>query len=79
VNLEQKTATIIYNTSLTSPEELRSSIADMGFDASLQTSVANVKIDIIGMTCQSCVSSIEGNIGSMPGVLSIKVSGFLAI
>lgn len=74
VNLEQKTATIMYITSLTSPEELRNSIADMGFDASLQTSVANVKIDIIGMTCQSCVSSIEGNIGSMPGVLSIKVS-----
>lgn len=79
MNLEQKTATIIYNTSLTSPEELRSNIADMGFDASLQTSVGNVKIDIIGMTCQSCVSSIEGSIGSMPGVLNIKVSDCLTI
>jgi Cu+-exporting ATPase len=69
----------MYITSLTSPEELRNSITDMGFDASLQTSMANVKIDIIGMTCQSCVSSIEGNIGSMPGVLSIKVSDCLAI
>jgi Cu+-exporting ATPase len=64
----------MYATSLTSPEELRNSIADMGFDASLQTSVANVKIDINGMTCESCVSTVEGTIGSMPGVLSIKVS-----
>jgi Cu+-exporting ATPase len=69
----------MYVTSLTSPEELQNSIADMGFDASVQTLVANIKIDIIGMTCQSCVSSIEGNIGPMPGVLNIKVSDCLVI
>jgi Cu+-exporting ATPase len=69
----------MYIPSMTSPEALRNNIADMGFDASLQTSVANVKIDIIGMTCQSCVSNIEGNIGSRLGVFSIKVSYCLAL
>jgi Cu+-exporting ATPase len=62
---------------VTSPDILRNSIADMGFDASLHRSEADVKIDIVGMTCQSCVSSIEGNIGSMPGVLNITVSEHL--
>jgi Cu+-exporting ATPase len=69
----------MYATSLTSPEELRNCISDMGFDASLQTSVAKVKIDINGMTCESCVSNVEGKIGSMLGVLSIKVSNCYAI
>jgi Cu+-exporting ATPase len=64
---------------MTSPEELRNHIDDVGFDALLPTSEADVKIDIAGMTCQSCVSGIEGNIGSMPGVLSITVSHHLAL
>lgn len=75
VSLEEKTATIMYNTSMTSPEELRNSIDDMGFDASLLMPGTSVKIGITGMTCQSCVNSIESTIGSLPGVLSIQVSG----
>jgi len=75
VSLEEKTATVMYNTSMTSPDELRNSIDDMGFDASLPTSGTSVKICISGMTCQSCVSNIESTIGSAPGVLSIRVSG----
>jgi len=74
VSLEEKNATIMYNTSVTSPDELRNSIDDMGFDASLPTSGTSVKICISGMTCQSCVSNIESTIGSAPGVLSIRVS-----
>jgi len=77
--LEQKTATILYIPSMTSPEALQNSISDMGFDASLHTTEADIKINISGMTCQSCVSGIEGNIGSMPGVLSIKVSDHLTL
>ena len=75
VSLEEKTATIMYNTSVTSPDELRNSIDDMGFDASLPTSGTSIRIGINGMTCQSCVSTIESTIGSAPGVLSIQVSG----
>lgn len=79
MSLEQKTANIMYIPSVTSADILRDSIGEMGFDASLHTSEAEVKIDIAGMTCQSCVSSIEGNIGSMPGVLDIMVSERLAL
>ncbi|KAK2583714.1 hypothetical protein KPH14_009634 [Odynerus spinipes] len=34
---------------------------------------ATVKIRIEGMTCQSCVKSIEGTIGARPGVVNIRV------
>ena len=75
VSLEQKIATIMYDTSMTSPEELRNHIDDMGFDASLPTAGASVKIGVTGMTYQSCASEIESKIGALPGVLSIQVSG----
>ncbi|XP_073707290.1 copper-transporting ATPase 2 [Garra rufa] len=35
---------------------------------------SEVKIRVLGMTCQSCVRSIEGRIGSLEGVVSIQVS-----
>lgn len=31
-------------------------------------------VNIVGMTCQSCVNSIESVIGQMPGIYSIKVT-----
>ncbi|PSN45245.1 Copper-transporting ATPase 1 [Blattella germanica] len=73
VSLEQKTASIVYNTKMTVPEILRSQIDDMGFGATLANPDTSVKINIEGMTCQSCVNSIEGLISSKKGVLGIKV------
>ncbi|XP_075707880.1 copper-transporting ATPase 2 isoform X1 [Rhinoderma darwinii] len=35
--------------------------------------VSSVVVGIIGMTCQSCVQSIEGRISKIPSVVSIKV------
>lgn len=35
---------------------------------------ASVRLPINGMTCQSCVRSIEGNIRTKPGVVAIKVN-----
>lgn len=32
------------------------------------------KINVYGMTCQSCVRNIESTVGQRPGVLHIKVS-----
>lgn len=32
-----------------------------------------IRVNIIGMTCQSCVKSIEENISKKPGIYSIKV------
>lgn len=33
-----------------------------------------IRINIFGMTCQSCVKNIEGTISQKPGILNIKVS-----
>lgn len=33
-----------------------------------------VTLEILGMTCNSCVESIEGHIGSQKGVLAVNVS-----
>ncbi|XP_023288027.1 copper-transporting ATPase 1 [Orussus abietinus] len=41
--------------------------------ASNQRSTADVKINIEGMTCQSCVSTIERVLGDRPDVVDIKV------
>ncbi|XP_046382981.1 copper-transporting ATPase 1 isoform X2 [Ischnura elegans] len=77
VSLSEKNATISYDPSVTTPEKLREAIEDMGFEAILP-SVANqpldVRISIEGMTCGSCVRSIEGRLMETKGVLSASVS-----
>ncbi|KAM4700201.1 copper-transporting ATPase 2 [Discoglossus pictus] len=87
VCLEQSNAVIDYNSSAITPQNICEEIEDMGFDASIseikQPSSSLkcgyygeeiVKIRIEGMTCQSCVNTIEGKIGKIQGVRKIKVS-----
>ncbi|XP_074838718.1 copper-transporting ATPase 2 isoform X2 [Carettochelys insculpta] len=87
VSLEQNNAVVKYMESEIGPQEICQEIGDMGFDASIAegrntassmrstTSVeALVKLRVEGMTCQSCVSTIEGKMGKLHGVLRIKVS-----
>lgn len=87
VSLEQNNAVIKYLQSEISPEQICQEIQDMGFDASiveerLTTATVNlsslreavVKLRVEGMTCQSCVTNIEGNIRKLHGVVKIKVS-----
>lgn len=40
----------------------------------LEQMTTSVRLPISGMTCQSCVRNIEGNIGAKPGIVSIRVS-----
>lgn len=40
----------------------------------LEQVTASVRLPINGMTCQSCVRNIEGNIRTKPGVVAIKVN-----
>ncbi|XP_048031662.1 copper-transporting ATPase 1 [Megalobrama amblycephala] len=40
----------------------------------LSTKLCRVTLGVEGMTCGSCVQSIEGRIGSLPGVIHIQVS-----
>ncbi|NXA79705.1 ATP7B ATPase, partial [Thryothorus ludovicianus] len=87
VSLEQNNAAIKYLQSEISPEQICQEILDMGFDANiaekkLATETVNlpslkeavVKLRVEGMTCQSCVTSIEGKIRKLHGVAKIKVS-----
>ncbi|XP_053825790.1 copper-transporting ATPase 2 [Vidua macroura] len=87
VSLEQNNAVIKYLQSEINPEQICQEVLDMGFDANiaeekLTAATANlpslkeavVKLRVEGMTCQSCVTNIEGKIRKLHGVAKIKVS-----
>ncbi|NXX22726.1 ATP7B ATPase, partial [Podargus strigoides] len=87
VSLEEHNAVIKYLQSEISPEQICQEIQDMGFDANIAEErltratinlsylrEAVVKLRVEGMTCQSCVTKIEGKIRKLHGVAKIKVS-----
>ena len=84
VSLEKKQAKVDYDPGVMNPEKLREAIDDMGFEAKLNVEslaefdplaqVLKATVNVKGMTCNSCVENIEGNIAKKPGVISIKVS-----
>ncbi|XP_078475018.1 copper-transporting ATPase 2-like isoform X1 [Lampetra planeri] len=78
VSLENKSASVLYDPALHTLNSLKDSIEDIGFEAAhrgaatvMMLEVADV--DIVGMTCQSCVQSIEGKMSKLKGVLSFSV------
>ncbi|XP_060493245.2 copper-transporting ATPase 2 isoform X3 [Panthera onca] len=87
VSLEQGSATVSYVPSVLSLPQVCRHIEDMGFEASITEGKAaswpsrsssaleaTVKLRVEGMTCQSCVSSIEGRLGKLQGVVRARVS-----
>ncbi|GJJ71576.1 P-type Cu+ transporter [Entomortierella parvispora] len=76
VALLAERATVEYIPSLTSPKDLADLIDDIGFEASpIQENRPNqVDLQVFGMTCASCVHSIETELRKMPGILSANVS-----
>lgn len=87
VSLEQGSATVKYVPSVLNLQQICLQIEDMGFEASAAEGKAAswpsrsspaqeavVKLRVEGMTCQSCVSSIEGKIRKLQGVMRVKVS-----
>lgn len=87
VSLEQGSATVSYVPSVLSLPQVCRHIEDMGFEASVTEGKAAswpsrsssapeavVKLRVEGMTCQSCVSSIEGRLGKLQGVVRVRVS-----
>ena len=84
VSLEENNGRVKYDSTVISPEQIAEMIDDMGFDAkvsccgtarvSSEDSTRKVVLNIAGMTCNSCVQNIEGNLSSHAGVKSIKVS-----
>ncbi|KAJ8785526.1 hypothetical protein J1605_007123 [Eschrichtius robustus] len=87
VSLEQGSAMVRYVPSVLSLPQVCCQIEDMGFQATVAEGKASsqpsrfspaleavVKLRVEGMTCRSCVSSIEGKIGKLQGVLRVRVS-----
>lgn len=73
VSLEGKMATIDFAPSITSPTDLCEAIEDMGFEA-FTVDVTTCRIGIDGMTCQSCVKTIEDIMSAVEGIREIAVS-----
>ncbi|KAF9976569.1 hypothetical protein BGZ73_008324 [Actinomortierella ambigua] len=80
VALLAERATIEYVEGQLTPQEVADKIEDIGFEAqplketSAGTSEEHVDLNIFGMTCASCVNSIETEMRKMPGIISISVS-----
>eukprot|EP00095_Tigriopus_kingsejongensis_P010071 snap_masked-scaffold1090_size63333-processed-gene-0.1 protein:Tk10071 transcript:snap_masked-scaffold1090_size63333-processed-gene-0.1-mRNA-1 annotation:"Copper-transporting ATPase " len=78
VDLSGQRGQFDYNPALTSPDLIVEQIQDMGFEASLNfNGNANSRTGVLlveGMTCQSCVKSIEAKMGEMRGIRTISVN-----
>ncbi|XP_064610075.1 copper-transporting ATPase 1-like isoform X2 [Liolophura sinensis] len=87
VNLAGKNGKVKYDPNIIDPSAIAEAIDDMGFEAKVlqgkvsknasqasEPQLSSVKIGIKGMTCNSCVKTIEGKLSEHPGVSSIKVS-----
>ncbi|XP_048522016.1 copper-transporting ATPase 1 isoform X2 [Dendroctonus ponderosae] len=79
VSLPENLALVTYDPKLTDPQEICDWIDDMGFEASLPLLSSELNspneclVHIDGMTCNSCVQSIEGMLSTVPGLQHIKV------
>ncbi|XP_056011755.1 copper-transporting ATPase 1-like isoform X3 [Ostrea edulis] len=79
VSLEEEMATVTYNPMIIDPNAIAGMIDDMGFEATVKDSdtepdFVTMVIGVQGMTCHSCVKTIEDHISKNPAVRSIKVS-----
>ncbi|KAL7280550.1 hypothetical protein ACG7TL_005482 [Trametes sanguinea] len=65
-----------YDPAMWTPDKIISEISDIGFDATLipPTRSDTITLRIYGMTCSSCTSTVEKELGAMPGVSSVAVS-----
>ncbi|CAF1123859.1 unnamed protein product, partial [Didymodactylos carnosus] len=78
VSLEQKQATVIFDTSQTNVAAIVEKINDMGFDAEEEKPSSEapetLTLYIEGMTCTSCAQKIEASCQNLAGIKQISVS-----
>ncbi|GAA5989215.1 hypothetical protein JCM10908_001211 [Rhodotorula pacifica] len=76
VALLAEKAVIDYDPQVWTPEKLAEEIEDMGFEAApIQAAKSDtVQLHVYGMTCGSCVASIESALRANPGIISAVVS-----
>ncbi|NIN68829.1 MAG: heavy metal translocating P-type ATPase [Anaerolineae bacterium] len=69
-NLATEKATVVYDPSVTTLSELMSVVREAGY----QVSAERVTLPIAGMTCASCVSTVERALKSVQGVVSASAN-----
>ncbi|XP_054919511.1 copper-transporting ATPase 2-like isoform X2 [Dermacentor andersoni] len=78
VSLLSERAEVKYDPEKVSPMQLSQATTDLGYDASIietaELQPGEIDLSIKGMTCASCVSSIESNLLKRPGVTKASVS-----
>merc|ERR1719500_2602174 len=76
VALMASRAEVEYLPSLTSPAELAASVTALGFPCSVleQEQEGLVEVVVKGMTCSSCVHTIQSKVEAMGGVISCSIS-----
>ncbi|KAJ2846788.1 ATPase Cu transporting protein 7B, partial [Coemansia brasiliensis] len=76
VSLADNQATVTFAPNTVAEETITEAIKDCGFDATADTTSLRhiARLGVYGMTCQSCVRSIEGVLTGMPGIESVQVS-----
>jgi P-type Cu+ transporter len=70
VNLALEKASIKYNSSETSVENLINKIYDLGYGVAAE----KVEFDIMGMTCAACATRIEKGLNKLDGVIKANVN-----
>jgi Cu+-exporting ATPase len=70
VNFAAEKASVAYDPTATSPEELVGAIRDAGYGAD----VRETTFGVTGMTCASCVGQVERALDKVPGVLEASVN-----
>ncbi|CAH1132290.1 unnamed protein product [Ceutorhynchus assimilis] len=80
ISLQENTALVTYDPKITNAQEICDWIDDMGFEASLpsissrqNSGLSECRVHIDGMTCNSCVQTIEGMLSTVSGITYVKV------
>ncbi|XP_071946438.1 copper-transporting ATPase 2-like isoform X2 [Antedon mediterranea] len=79
VALMAERADVVYDPDEMTPESIKEVVDDMGFEADIQdvdSGSGDEKLDLVisGMTCASCVATIEGLVKNLDGVISASVA-----
>ena len=70
VNFAAEKATVIYDKSLVTVDDLVNSVRELGYGVS----ISKVVLPIKGMSCASCVAAVQEALSSLSGVVSASVN-----
>jgi len=70
VNLTTEKATILFDPSVTKPDDLMALVSDLGYGVVKE----KFTLDISGMTCAACSTKIERKLSKVPGVIMANVN-----